>query len=780
MDGEPDIQQAAAPEMASSKAAAEGLPLSSSRAEYSLPAGTAHLRLNVELPEDACLTMEVEARTPDGKLLSRQSLAVGMGASRAVERSPGAALRAIRARSAGLLATLPSWLTAIALGVYLLVRLIALPDFPIYFFTDEAAQTVLAADLLRSHLFGPGGEFLPTYFVNGSLHNLSVSVYLQVMPYFLFGKSIWVTRGAAALATLIAAVSVGLMMNRVFKSRFPWLAVLFLSITPAWFLHSRTAFETALAASFYAAFLYCYLMYRCGDPRWLYGAVGTAALAFYSYNPMRVIITTSAVLLLISDIRYHRQQGKIILRAGLLAALLAVPFARFLILHPQATGWQMRLLGSYWLPDLPLTQKLARFAAEYLRGLDLLYWYLPNDWDLPRHIMAGYGHLLRQTMPLGLFGVGLALRNFRDPRWRVLLIAVLAAPSGAALVQVGITRVLVMVIPMALLTALAAQWLMERLEDWVRRRQLAKPSMLPFSQPVISIVVFLALSGANFYMLSDSLSRGPVWFRSYGLTGMQWGARQVFAEVRSVLERDPAAHVVLSPSWTNGTDVVARFFFSDPLPFELGGPSAFFHAERPIEENTLLVMTADEYRQIPRAHFSEVRVEKILDDPNGQPGFYFMRLKYVENVAQVIAAEEELHRRPQSARVLVGGAPADVQYPLLDIGSIEQAFDGSPETLVRTNAINPLGLEVNFLAPRRISSLRLRVGGAATFVKVSVWPSGDDALVEAQQNYPASMIVREISLRLPRTIETSRLLIELSNSADGPDGAVHLWEVTFE
>ena len=36
----------------------------------------------------------------------------------------------------------------LSLVIYLTTRLICLPDFPIYFFTDEAIQTQHAADLL--------------------------------------------------------------------------------------------------------------------------------------------------------------------------------------------------------------------------------------------------------------------------------------------------------------------------------------------------------------------------------------------------------------------------------------------------------------------------------------------------------------------------------------------------------------------------------------------------------------------------------------------------------
>ena len=95
-----------------------------------------------------------------------------------------------------LLSTLKRWpyslestLFGLALLVYLSTRLIGLLDFPIYFFTDEAAQTVLAADLVRDNFKNEDKTFLPTYFKNGGQYNLSVSVYAQVIPYLLFGKS---------------------------------------------------------------------------------------------------------------------------------------------------------------------------------------------------------------------------------------------------------------------------------------------------------------------------------------------------------------------------------------------------------------------------------------------------------------------------------------------------------------------------------------------------------------------------------------------------------------
>ena len=114
------------------------------------------------------------------------------------------------------------WGFWIALGVYLATRLIALGDFPMYFFTDEAVQTVLAADFLRDGLRNYNKELLPTYFYNVYQYNLSVSVYLQVIPYLLFCKSEEVTRGVPVLFSLIPAVTSGLALKQFFNSRYYW------------------------------------------------------------------------------------------------------------------------------------------------------------------------------------------------------------------------------------------------------------------------------------------------------------------------------------------------------------------------------------------------------------------------------------------------------------------------------------------------------------------------------------------------------------------------------
>ena len=81
-----------------------------------------------------------------------------------------------------------NWQTWAFLGgmlVYLLTRFIKIDQFPIYFFCDEAIQTMSAFDLIRNGFKDPAGNFLPAYFQNGGQYNLGLSVYWQMIPALL-------------------------------------------------------------------------------------------------------------------------------------------------------------------------------------------------------------------------------------------------------------------------------------------------------------------------------------------------------------------------------------------------------------------------------------------------------------------------------------------------------------------------------------------------------------------------------------------------------------------
>jgi 4-amino-4-deoxy-L-arabinose transferase-like glycosyltransferase len=659
-------------------------------------------------------------------------------------------------------------LFAAAVVVYLLVRVIRLPDFPIYFFTDEAVQTILAQDFLRDGYMGYDKEFFPTYFLNSYQYNLGVSVYAQVLPYILFGKSVWVTRGVSVLFSILAAISVGLILKQAFKKPHAWLAVMLLSITPAWFLHSRTAFETAMATSFYAAFVYFYLRYRTASPGYIYAAVILAGLTFYTYSPIRMVVGITALLLFISDISYHWQNRRTVLKAFLLALLMVVPLLRFMNVHPDETKNHLIVLSSYWIQPIPFTQKLGFYFQEYLKGLNPLYWYLPNDHDIPRHLMKNYGHVLAATFPLAVLGIAACIRNFRSSVHRALLIALLAAPSGAALVALGITRSLVMVIPLALLSALGLSNVLE----WMEKK-------LSIPRKALLVPVFLVFVYLNVYMLRDALVNGPVWYKNYGLSGLQYGANQLFPAIDAHLQNEPDAEFIVSPSWANGTDTVARFYYPGDIPFRMGNIDGFMIEHRAINDRTIFVMTPEEYERAETSRkFTDIEILRTIPYPNGMPGFYFVKLRYVDNIDQTLAQEIEARRQLIVDELDIDQQRVQVSYSMLDMGTIDDLFDGDENSLVRSFEANPLRIQLDFPEPRSAAGLSIKVGGTPTRIGVVLQDANGEVLLEVDERVEEQTIPRFVDLEWP-VVAVSRISISVTSLDVGEPAHVHLWEVTL-
>ena len=731
------------------------------------------LHINLELAPGTRLHVTLNTHAPDGTPIEQRVIMLENPAGEIP--TP---VRTISPRPPFSLNTVgwPVWLLTAALLLYLASRLIGLASFPIFFFTDEAIQTVTASDLLHNDFRGLENELLPTYFKNGGQYNLSLSVYLQVLPTWLFGKSIFVTRAVSVLFSLLAVLGVGMTLKNIFGSRTAWAGALLLTVTPVWFLHSRTAFETVLAVSFYAAFLYSYGMYRRGKTGYLYAAVAFAALTFYSYSPGQVVVGLTALLLLFSDLRYHWQQRKIVLRGFALALVLAIPWLRFQVNHPGETLRHLEILDSYWIQNLTLPQKLARFGQEYLRGLNPVFWFDPTPEGLVRHVMKGYSYLWLPALPFVLLGFGLTLVRIGKWEYRMVVAALLSAPAGAALVGPGVTRLLFMVIPAALLGGIGFSTAITWPADRLRQPKQRERAVLG-----ISLLIFALMSLAGIFILRDALVNGPTWFDDYGLGGMQYGGDTLFSAVRTYLDDHPSAQILLSPSWANGTDVIARFFFDDPLPFRLGSVEGHLAQFIPIGPDDIFILLPEELEQVHQSgKFKAVEIEKTVAYPNGEPGFFFSRLTYLEN-APALFEQERVQRRvlKEDTIHLPDGITAAVSFSQLDMGEIKAVFDGDPGTLVRTYEANPFKINLSFNQPLKLNGLRLRIGGVATSVSALVTIEGESVPRSFSVEVGENPVPRTVDLDFLGAREVRMIQLEILNVRDSEPAHVHLWEITF-
>jgi len=743
---------------------------------------------------------------------------------------------------------LAMWLFIIAVVVYLVTHLIGLTKFPIYFFTDEAIQSQSMMDLIKNEYRDPAGMWFPTYFRNGDYYNIGLSVYLQWLPVVLFGKSAVATRATSVLVTLIAAVSVGMMLRDVFRLKYWWMGTLFLSITPAWFLHSRTAFETAEFVAFYAGTLCAYLYYRHQSPRYLYLTIFLGTLAFYTYSPAQVIMPLTALGLLISDWRYHWENRRTLLKGLALTAVMVFPYIRSTINISSVPFSQLRILYSYWFEELPLSEKIGRYVSEFGIGLSPWYWYIPNDRDLSRHLMKGYGNIMITTLPFALLGMAHILRNLRLSAYRTTLIALMISPAAAALVQISITRTLLFVVPAAVVTAIGLEEVLRWVEDprkrlvelgegqnptririvaaliilvigilvastfkeslnrlalqalvitlalqisgvlvllahWLTRRDaLGKPKLWYLSPSIIALSAFLILAGANVYMLNDALRNGPLWFRDYGQGGMQYGAFQIFDIIEQYTKVHPETKIIFSPTWTNGGDVLARFFIDDFSSIQIGSVRGHIIQKLPLDHNSLFIMTPQEYdiaRASPR--LTDIKVETIVPYPDGTPGFYFVHLRYADNVDKVFAAEKAARQALRESTLTIDRQEVEVRHSYLDGDfqdkSIAQVFDNDPLTLAKTFESNPFIIEMTFPKPRALNGFSIIIGAAKLQITLKCYSKTGTQPIVYKFEMQGTRSQPELSFDLPVPTRVQILQVEVLDPQPHDQTKVHIWEL---
>lgn len=141
-------------------------------------------------------------------------------------------------------------------------------------------------------------------------------------------------------------------------------------------------------------------------------------------------------------------------------------------------------------------------------------------------------------------------------------------------------------------------------------------------------------------MTADALRNGPTWYQDYTLYGMQYGGPQVFSAALDYERSHPQATVIVSQSWANNEEALARFFLPEDSPTHLVSIDSYLDAYWPIDAESVFVLSAEDLAQVQASRkFQPAQVVETLFYPNGQPGFYIARLEYVDGIREIFAGE---------------------------------------------------------------------------------------------------------------------------------------------
>lgn len=666
-------------------------------------------------------------------------------------------------------------LFAAALAVYLATRLVGITRYPIFFFCDEALQDNLATMLLKNKFRDLTGVLLPPYFLNDRRWAVSLSVYVHLIPVWLFGASVACVRVTTALVSLGGVAAGGLALKEM-RNRFWWSAPLIAGATPLYFVHARLGFETAMMAACYFGFLWAYFLYRTRSPRWIFAAFALGAATFYAYTAGQGVMLVIGLALLLSDLTYHVRQARthkaLFAGALLFALLMAAPYVRYRRLHPGVVQEQLAVLDSYWTHPIPLSAKLAQFGRNYRDAFAPSYWLRENGAEATRHRMDAMAFLPPVFVPFMAIGFLACVWNFpRSSLHRAVLFSPLGVPFSAAAASLQILRLMAIVVPVTLLTAAGVDWI---------AKGLARVRVPRAVLTGLAVLVFAALAFANVRLTHEAMAHGDTWSTEYGLYGMQWGAPQIFSAVKEELAKDPRARFFVSSTWSNNPTEFFPFFLTDKERerVRMGDVREWDLRPALFTGDEVFIMTPEEWQIATGPKFRVVGPVRVIPYPDGRPGFRFAHLAYSPEALAIFAKEKELRSMLMEEPAAVAGETWTVKHSQNDMGNMDALFDGRLDTIVRGLEANPFVFDVRFPSARSVSRVAVSLGAMdQTTLVLQLFPEkGQPVVVKTvTSNRPAK---DWIELPVPGgSFKAVRVRLEITDGDPGNPSHIEIREL---
>lgn len=268
-----------------------------------------------------------------------------------------------------------------------------LTDVPPGINGDEAAIGYNAA-LISQTGKDARGNFLPLFTSMPESFDWKqpVTVYATALAFKIFGSSYFVLRAVSVFFTLISALLIYLLINRVMGFKKAILGLLIFAVIPAVMIQSHLALENIAPLpfiSFWLLMLYQYSTNR--KTKYLIFSAVSLGFALFSYLGLRLIIPVLAITSL-------GFLGKS-LKKWLIFVTCILPFFLLLLLaRNQYPGSALGVFKSYQISSY---QDL---ILPYISSFDPSFLFLSGD-TTPYHSTGKHGVFLLATLPLFILGI---------------------------------------------------------------------------------------------------------------------------------------------------------------------------------------------------------------------------------------------------------------------------------------------------------------------------------------------------------------------------------------
>lgn len=312
---------------------------------------------------------------------------------------------------------------------FLFTRFYKISEIPASVYWDEASIGYNAYSLVQTGK-DEWGEFFPLHFRAFGEFKLPVYIYATAISVKLFGLNAFAVRLPAVLFSL------GVMILTYFLAKKLWaneavglLSSFFVSVSPWFFIFSRTGYEVMAGLMFFILGVYLFLHIKERN-FFLPLSVLSLILSMYSYNSFRIIVPLTLIILAAfyyDTLVYHSKTKLLLVISVVLVLLSLIPIIR-LVKNGGAVRLQTVGILSTNKSELPI-----KLIQNYLSHFSPDFLILGGDKNL-RSQQAGFGQLYLPELILLLLGFMFMVKSKSQSRLLPLALLLLG-PIPAAITK---------------------------------------------------------------------------------------------------------------------------------------------------------------------------------------------------------------------------------------------------------------------------------------------------------------------------------------------------------
>ncbi|MEK7616927.1 MAG: glycosyltransferase family 39 protein [Patescibacteria group bacterium] len=309
---------------------------------------------------------------------------------------------------------------------FLITRLYKISEIPPSVYWDEASIGYNAYSISQTDK-DEWGDFLPIHFRAFGEFKLPVYIYSTALSVSIFGLNEFSVRIPSVLFSLGVVILTYLLAKKLTGQVWVGLwSAFFATISPWFFIFSRTGFEVTAGLMFYLLAIYLFLINPRNGSLILLSLVSFIFSA-YSYNSFRIIAPLTIFILFFLEKENLINLAKRQLRWVILSlAIVAISIWPIYRLYLYDVGFfRLQAVGTVNIETF-IKNYISHFSTDFL---------LNGDKNL-RHQQMGFGQLYLPELVLFLLGVSYLTFVNSKSKYRFLPIALLLiSPIPAALTK---------------------------------------------------------------------------------------------------------------------------------------------------------------------------------------------------------------------------------------------------------------------------------------------------------------------------------------------------------